>query len=819
MAQSAASIQKEKQRKKERQEQKDRNKNHEQREEYANKRFERNILGVDHEYAHVKEEQTDLRISVLLEALGLENNDPNLNNARDYVARADFFYDAGKQLASFTHKIFYAAEANRSKSSYLRLSREDVENIIRRDCADPSEFALEPREPDTLTNPLTRPDLFSYEDESPVQPLLKYLGVRPGKRLSFPIIMTGQKTIGLYTDLLERSLRTYERNADKLFDSEIGKIAGDTDFLEQKLDAACQSRRTEIVRINNRLEQLTNSMLGIPDSDDFGLSAEDSEDSTYSLEVDSIVHSISLPITKLESMRIGIPGGFYRDLVEIVTTTDMSTSMFFVKALSKHMTSKDFRLKNVLADKPLLDLKTALAEEPETVLPDPQFIKELKTTAYRLAKLGGGDGAVHALNALHEASHSYSQGLQMLEPLSSDHSTYTTIKELTETHSGELQSQLLDIVCAGPQMIRAYGLLQSLGSSGETTAEFLRDYGNFKIGSISLAEKIWQSRSKPDAVKLIAENALYVCCENCASDILSLALENKGGTKILRQYIRFATTEQPYKQLALIRYTKQTGINGLDKFMKQLDVCSDSAVSCVIDERNFSDFLAGISLFAEQPENKQEEVVHNFQLLINSDLVTKYGLTPDVAELDDSALNRLDYALGLIRDSRYEGILLSVPEFREHLLEKTNTSDFSSMDCLKDLPQTGNPYQALRKAFNLDLEDISICSDAPTAPQPPFKPQYTRIILVSNIIVPETVQYISEQTGLPVQSIAAEASSNKFNAISPKDLVIFDTGCTSHAAYSKVKYLAVSREAAFLHTSHTNRERLLGLVTCNNDRE
>ena len=584
-------------------------------------------------------------------------------------------------------------------------------------------------------------------------------------------------------------LKKYELRAGELFGLGIGQKIYDTDNLEQRIRDASAERKDKILEMESKAPKT------MEDSDN------DPTDN-YSDAVDSIVKNLAGPITKLERFRLGVPSDFYRDFLGIVPKVGFAAAMFFAKELYGHMVSKNFQSNSILMHSDgILKLTHTLRLEPESVLPDPEYFKELADVAVRLNAIDGGDFVVETIRVLHGQGHPYIAAAAKMEQLGKGQILHRSVSEMLSSVA-ESSGVLLELLVQHSDFVKAYEALRATGHSPAQSAEFLRDYGGYQINGSSLAAAIINLRNKPEAVKIIAENALYICCGEGSDAMIGLIKDMGRGTRALRYYAEFAVSEQPYKQLATLRYVKGKGVEGLDQFVERLREYADADMGKVLAEKDDAEFFRKVISFyqlGQEPSNP-------LGILRNLDLVSSYRFVPEVAQLEQTARGQIDLALGIIRGTPYEHALLGQPGLRRAFLQKMKDDPAYVMNMLKDLPNGGSPYNTLRERL------IPGARQEQPAPQKHAVSNYSRIVLVSKIVHPDLLRFLGESTGIPVHVIDPAGASSKLDAIRGGDIVVYDTTHSSHSSYYTVKNLAFRRGARFRHTSHTNGALVLQAI-------
>ena len=94
----------------------------------------------------------------------------------------------------------------------------------------------------------------------------------------------------------------------------------------------------------------------------------------------------------------------------------------------------------------------------------------------------------------------------------------------------------------------------------------------------------------------------------------------------------------------------------------------------------------------------------------------------------------------------------------------------------------------------------------------PAKPKYKRIVLITSLAGAETIEYIEQKTGLPVEHLTSYFAPNRIETIKEGDLVLFETSNADHQRYYAAKAKARAVNAAFMHYSGSNKDRIAHAV-------
>lgn len=621
-------------------------------------------------------------------------------------------------------------------------------------------------------------------------------------------------------------LKRFDKRAQSLAETRLGSLVCDMEELEKKLRAACQSMKDRILSWV-RQRKLLDESLDIKEAIDSVFKGKgiepplleigkDSfpydEEIDYDFAVNSLIESVDRPISMIGKWKLGVPTDFYRDVAEVLTQISISSKSFFLKLLYQEMTR---RIVESLPDNPLakphtdgmIYFRNVLNAFPEKVLLDPVFFNGLKMSVRRLDQLDGGDGVIAAFLCLTGCGESHTSALAKLERLGRGQHIYSVVSEMLSS-SGTWKDFLLQLFCEYPSFVPAYEILRALRFSSEDAAKFLCDYGDYSLGDSNLAQIICSLERKPEAIRLVVENALYVSCGEGAHEILALIEDMKRGTRALRYYVDFARALEPFKQLALLRYVKHRGIDGLDDFVENIRKQSELCVGDILRESDIEIFISRMATFEQ---DIVEHPVHRLKKLLSFDLISRYGLAPEIADIDDEALRLIDSILVRVRDSRYESILLGQKHLRQIFIERVRTTPLSTSDFLSHLPEEGNPYLILRNFF-IPQEDTSSEGAGLSEEENRAIVEFKRVILISGGIDADVLLSLESDLGVPIHCISTDASANRLSGIAVGDIVIYDTSRTSHSTYYRAKHLAIRRGAIFRHTQRIHKEALLEVL-------
>jgi hypothetical protein len=181
-------------------------------------------------------------------------------------------------------------------------------------------------------------------------------------------------------------------------------------------------------------------------------------------------------------------------------------------------------------------------------------------------------------------------------------------------------------------------------------------------------------------------------------------------------------------------------------------------------------------------------------MLTHFTLLKRYGVSSEVIELDDATRNRYDSLLDKVSDTPYESALLLQNAMRREIITRLQKGE----TVFDTLPETHDAYATLRELlFPVEEQEQLEGTD------------FSRVIIYSNRITPQTVDYLADSLNVSVVLYPSTASSAQMSAIASDDLVVFDTFETKHPPYWRAKSLTHKRGAKFHHTTSTNADRLL----------
>ncbi len=428
----------------------------------------------------------------------------------------------------------------------------------------------------------------------------------------------------------------------------------------------------------------------------------------------------------------------------------------------------------------------------------------MKYLAGRINKLNGGESVCRIFDKLREKKWGDDIILVLLEQIGTGQAIFATALEIISS-SEEAGILLLERCGEQPRFLSTYNVLRQSGCTPEQCIHFLLNYGDYSVGQTNISEMIHGQNRRREAVRLLVENALYFCCGEEAETMISLLDDVENGTKALRHYIAFATTEEPYKQLATLRYLKSCGTEALEMFVGNLRRHTDRWVGVLLRELDSQAMFSRIATDIE-PEAVAEE--HPLKKLASFDLMMRYGFATEVAELPAKIVEDLDAVLSALRGSRFEAVLLGQGHLRQQLVERLAHDASQVMDALNELSPDGNPYLCLR-----DVLSPLVAPAEPVAQTEVNSPlEFQRIVLISVGLNPEVVSFLSQEFGVPLHEIHVDARPAKFAAIRPGDIVVYDTTRTSHVAYYRAKHLAAKHGTMFRHATRTNQEALVEIL-------
>lgn len=613
-------------------------------------------------------------------------------------------------------------------------------------------------------------------------------------------------------------LEKFEARANALFQTRIGTLVCDIDDIGDRLEACCEKEKVKIeewITVRRRTDQrsdedhkvvFTEKSIELDKDQELDeyLESDGDIEADYDYAKDSLISVVVAPIRKIERWRLGVPTDFYQDVFKLVSEVAPSSALFFLRHLYDTMASKEVSEGFAPMKQPHKDgvirFRHCIEIEPEKTLPDPQYLQELKAITKRLDQLDGGQGARVALMTLHDSGLNYGDALTKLERLGTGQRTFSIIREMLSS-SGEWKDFLLHLFCEYPYFVPAYEALRALHYSPEQSVRFLCDFGDYQLNGRNLAETICALSRKPEAIKLIVENALYFCCGEGSQEMIALVEDLQKGTRALRHYMYFAKVEEPYKQLAVLRYVRSRGVEGLDELVEYLRKPGDEQIGEILREDDQNRFIERIATFEV---SKQELAVHRLKALSCFDMISRYELTPEMADVDDDFLQCVNTALLCVKGSRYESILLGQRRICQMFMESAKQNPKATIEKITSLPQTGNPYLILKEIF----EPASVVVQEEVGSSFVYK----RVILIFLEVHPDVLTYLDSNLMVPIHVISPDAAVNKFNGIQQNDMVIYDTTRTGHSSYYRAKNLAVRRGAQFRHASRPNKEALLETI-------
>lgn len=588
---------------------------------------------------------------------------------------------------------------------------------------------------------------------------------------------------------MQRTIKTFDRRSKSLFETRIGRLVSSTDDLGSKISAACDVKRDKIEVILAR----ENKFMPVDGEDDFEIPMDD----LFEFSKYRFIEPITNPVKVLEGYRLGVPKDFYSDIVQVVTELNPHVALVFLKEVYDEMVPKLSRPFDRPYSSGLCHFDIPLVSFPESILPDPENYERLKSMAVRLNNTSGGEAAAELFSRLVSSGLSHNETLEALEALEGGAREFKTVNTAVE-ESGDLD-EVIKIFSDKEGYAVTYDLLRSVGIEPGKALHFLRDFGDYQVNGkrfVSLLEGI---KSRKEAVKLVAENALYICCGEGTEDILAAVIDVNKGTRVLRHYTALAVSDQPFKQLAMIKYVQHRGSKGIDDFIEHLGRYEDENVGEMLAESDPEMFILDVETAHGLP---QAVLTHRLKELDNYDLIAKYNVAPELANVDERILARFDATLGRIRDSQYEPVLLGQLALRKLYLERLIDNN---EDLLDELPNEGNPYEILKNRLSpVEVEPIKREVQEPVP--------YQRVLLIMGDINSQTQDYLQKELGVPVQAISTDAGSDKFSGIREGDLIVYDTTRTSHSSYYRAKNLAVRRKASFIHASRMNKDALLTLI-------
>jgi hypothetical protein len=596
--------------------------------------------------------------------------------------------------------------------------------------------------------------------------------------------MTEAQILRVIIKGMRKTMKGFERRVEALFSTEVGKRVYATDDLEGRMMIACEERRDELIELDRRLSEC-HQWIDASESDE-----DDNPDINFFVAAQNQTDTVTVPIERIERYRLGVPRDFFTDVVDTLSSVGMNSAVFYLRRLYLSMMAKDFPGKG-MRDEPLEIFKAALNVAPDKVLPDPDILKELKEATLRFSKIGkniAGTVLYDAYVSLRREGLSLDEAMGKLERLPSHGEVSFVLSHLESEGHRDLE-RFLD----HPEFFEAFVAIRKVEKDLSAITRFLNDYGDYPINGSSVAGTMVENRNNTALNKLIMDNALYLCCDESSGSMMRALADEKNETVALRQYIRFGSSEEPFKQLALLKYVTERGTGRLREFVSTLDGYDDLSVGELLMEENCIPLL----LAGYRPGT--EDALHRLKEMANFDLVMQYNIAPEIHKLGQDDLSKVDEAISAIRGTKYEAVLLGQPSLRRKALERLLQGELS----LDDLPENGNMYLILRERI--------APAEAESQPERAAT-EYDRIILISDRTGQDTVDFLSERSGCAVNLLSVSSSPHRFDGIREGDLVLYDTTKSGHSTYYLVKNLAVRRGAQFLHASRTNKEALLELI-------
>lgn len=608
--------------------------------------------------------------------------------------------------------------------------------------------------------------------------------------------------IAILTGEMDVILRTYEQDAQRLFNLRIGKRVALAEDLEEKIRAACEERKEEllsVVRVN------------LPKGTIIGREAQQVNGELYEGATYSLVKLATDAKTIIERYRIGIPHDFYRDVCALLKTVSTPSGLFFLKELYEMITKEGLPAPY---DKPppccdLIHFGNLLFEKPEVALPDPEAFKELKERVVAIENLKGGSDALYNLSALCDGGLDIKSAVQKLAKLPTGTQVQGALREIIEDPRNSAK-YFVDLFARHPEFVQAYNLLKRLGYEREAAVTFLQDYGDYQVNGTTLAGVLQRFERRTTEVRLIVQNAAYICCGEESETMIALAVEPTG-IHILQQYVRFAQEEQPYKQVAALRYVKHKGTKGLGEFVEHLQTYLDDEVGALLEEKEDAQFVEEVT---RRSKREKAEELHVLKSLGSYGTLIRYGMIPDIRGSTVEALHALDEIIGNIQGTKYEAVLFGQRTLRRILLEQVQNNPNMARGLMQDLPEEGNPYVILRERLMPEKEELvpeGVDKETVIVERP--REVYQRVLLFTGMRVPdETITYLTGELNAPFEVVNIDRSTERLTGIRKGDLVLYDTEHTGHVAYYRAKHIASRRGATFRHISSTNRDRMLEAV-------
>jgi hypothetical protein len=511
----------------------------------------------------------------------------------------------------------------------------------------------------------------------------------------------------------------------------------------------------------------------------------------FNIASQNMIDKVAQPVGKIERFRLGVPRDFFQDVVDALDGVGMNAALLYLRELYADMSSRDFFGKGI-RDEPLDPLRHVLNVSPQQILPEPDLLQALKEAASRFNAIGvkaGSSGLLESLEFLRKEGLGIGKAIARLEKLPKRAGAGKVLGCLAEEGF-----QALDAFLDNPEFFEAFETLFKVEKDTGSIVRFLEEYGDYPINGTTLAGVIIRNGNNTAMVRLMMRNALHLCCDDSSASLISTLEEQGRGAYALRQYIRLGSQEQPFKQLALLKFFKEGGTGSVRDFVCALEAYDDLEVGELLMRDDC------LSLIAEGFRPGAVDPMHRLKQMDNFDLVMRYNMAPGIHRLGKEDLSKVDSAIGKVRDTIYEPFLLGHPSLRRKALDGLLGGRLS----LDDLPEKGNAYAILKERMAPEAMDV---------PRERHAAQHSRIILVSDRADEDVAGYLHEKAGCPVNLLRTGSSASRFDGIREGDLVIYDTTKSGHSTYYLVKNLAFRRGALFRHASRTNKDALLELIS------
>jgi len=586
-----------------------------------------------------------------------------------------------------------------------------------------------------------------------------------------------------------RALKLSEKKAALEMKTPIGKMVLSTDDLEKKVLHEWGVRSEEFRTQSIGLQKMLDDKTVVRGRGKILSEAPDGTGTARTLNITDV-----FKIT--ERYRLGVLIDFYRDLFSSVSTQNTAVNNYFISQLYGHMNiSFSEELTETNFKSYLRSLRNIFNDDPGSVLPDPTFYGELKSVADKLNEIRPTSNTVRFHEELVKSGISSSKSADGIVTLGSN-AQIQLVREAVmslDKSRGVLFNQFV----SHPHFKEAYQIIRNLGTSEKEAARFLRDYGDYQVNGNDLAEKVIQLRGKNDSLRSVVDNALFLCCDDSVEELLDVLDRVPNAHKIISSYVLLAKENQPYKQIAVIQQLKKGSRSDLGEFMRLLDQYDDDFVGEYVLHQD------DVARAVHDDDTKTLQRKRNsLKELRMYETIRAHGLIPETEGMTNGQLENLDRLVIETSRLEYQPVLLGQATLRSKLLEQLGSDPEAAIARIAQLPKAvQNPYEVLRDEFSQVVEEPL---------QKTFN--YSRIIVVSEHLPPETSDFIEEQTSLPLRHMTPGSSTDKFNSFTEDDLILYDVTRTDHTSYYKAKHIATKRGSTFVHANTNNRHRLLDLI-------